>query len=368
MVNKDRLVAEFLELVQIDSLTFKERQMADALLGKLQDIGLEVYEDKAGEKYNGEAGNVIGRLKGNKEGPVLMFLAHMDRVEPGTGIKPVVQDGVIRSEGKTILGGDDCAGIVCILEALRVLKEGNNTYPDIEVVFTIAEEGGLFGAKALDIGQLKAKMAYTLDSQGEAGTLVVQAPAQDEISIVVKGKAAHAGVAPEEGINAIQAAAMAISHLKMGRIDEQTTSNIGIIKGGTATNIVPDYVEIKGETRSLDEKRVDEETKKMAVAFAKYGAEFGAEVDFSYEKAYSSFHIKKDEEVIVRAVNALKTMGIEPKMLALGGGSDANVLNAKGIRCLNLGNGSKKVHTTEEEIGVEDLVQAAKLCYAIMIA
>jgi tripeptide aminopeptidase len=160
---------------------------------------------------------------------------------------------------------------------------------------------------------------------------------------------------------------MAISHLKIGRIDKETTSNIGIIKGGTATNIVPDYVEIKGETRSLNDKRVDEETKKMAAAFAKFGAECGAEVDFQFEKAYSSFHIKEDEEVILRAVRALETLGIKPKMMALGGGSDANVLNAMGIRCLNLGNGSKKVHTTEEEIAVEDLVKAAELCHAIMV-
>lgn len=367
MVNRDRLVGEFLELVQIDSLTFKERKMADALIGKLKEIGLEVYEDKAGEKYNGEAGNVVGKLQGTKEGPALLFLAHMDRVEPGTGIKPVVQDGVIKSEGKTILAGDDCAGIVSILEALRVLKEGNDTYSDIEVVFTIAEEGGLFGAKALETGQMKAKMAYTFDSTGNAGTFVVQAPSQDEISIVVKGKAAHAGVAPEEGINAIQVAAAAISKLKIGRIDAETTSNIGMIKGGTATNIVPDYVELKGETRSLDDKRVDEETKKMAAAFAKYGAEFGAEVEFSFERAYSSFHIKEDEEVILRAVRALDTLGIKPKMVALGGGSDANILNAVGIRCLNLGNGSKKVHTTDEEIAVEDLVMTAKVCHAIML-
>ncbi len=367
MVNQERLVAEFLELVQIDSLTFKERQMADALMGKMKEMGLEVYEDRAGEKYNGEAGNVIGRLKGNKEGPALLFLAHMDRVEPGTGIKPVVEEGVIRSEGKTILASDNCAGIVAILEALRVLKEKGDSHPDIEVAFTIAEEGGLFGAKALETGQLRAKTAYTFDSSGPVGSLVVRAPAQDGIKITVRGRASHAGVAPEEGINAIQAASRAIASLKVGRIDKETTSNIGVISGGKATNIVPDQVEIKGEVRSLVEKRVDEETKKMAQVFVKEAAVLGAQVDFRHERLYSSFHIGEEEEVSLRAVKALKKLGLKPERQALGGGSDANILNAGGIRCLNLGNGSRKVHTTDEEISVENLVKTAEFCHALMI-
>lgn len=368
MVNRERVVKEFLELVQIDSLTFKERQMADALMGKLKELGLKVHEDRAGEKYNGEAGNVIGLLQGNKEGPGLLFLAHMDRVEPGTGIKPVVEQDVIRSEGNTILAADNCAGIVSILEALRLLKENNDSHPDIEVVFTIAEEGGLFGAKALKTEQLRAKMAFTFDSTGDVSTMVERAPAQDAINITIRGKASHAGVAPEEGINAIQAAAMAIAKLKVGRIDKETTSNIGIISGGKATNIVPDHVEIKAEVRSLVEKRVDEETKNMANVFAKQVAGLGAQVEFKYERIYSSFHIKEDEEVSKRAAAVLEEMGLKPNRVSLGGGSDANIFNAGGIRCLNMGNGSKKVHTTEEEIAVEDLVKTAKCCHLLMIS
>jgi tripeptide aminopeptidase len=366
VVNEDRLVQEFLELVKIDSPTFKERRMADCLKGKLEALGLEVYEDKAGEKYNGEAGNVIGKLKGNREGPAVLFLAHMDRVEPGTGIDPVVAEGIIKSRGQTILGGDDCAGIAAILEALRLLKENGDAHGDIEVAFTIAEEGGLFGAKALDPGQLQAKIAYTFDSTGPVGSLVVQAPAQDGIKIVIRGKASHAGVAPEEGVNAIQAAALAIAKLQVGRIDKETTSNIGIIKGGQATNIVPDQVEIEGEVRSLVEARVDEETRKMAEVFTREVAAFGGQVEFRHERLYSSFLIKEEEEVSRRAAAALTKLKLTPERQALGGGSDANILNARGIRTLNLGNGSQKVHTTGEYIAVKDLVKSAEFCHALM--
>lgn len=366
MINRERLVKQFTDIVQIDSLTFKERKMADFLTKELKDIGLEVYEDRAWEKYDSEAGNIIGKLKGNKEGATQMFLAHMDRVEPGTGIKPMINGDMIKSKGDTILGADDCAGIVSILEALRVLKENNDTYSNIEVVFTIAEEGGLYGAKALEINKLESRIGFVFDSIGDVGTVITRAPAQDEFNVTIKGKASHAGVAPEEGINAIYAASLAIAQIEVGRIDWETTNNIGIINGGKATNVVPDYVKIQGETRSLNEKKVNEETQKIASIFAKTVVSVGAEVDFHFERAYSAFEIKEEEEVLKIAVKALKKIGVKPSLIAMGGGSDANILNQIGIRCLNFGIGAKKVHTTEEEISINNLEKAALLCHTLM--
>ncbi len=366
MINSKRLLEEFMELVRIDSHSLEERKMADTLTKKLQEIGLEVYEDKAGEVYGSDTGNIIARLAGKKEGDAIMFLAHMDRVEPGNGVNPKIENGIIKSDGTTILASDDCAGIAAILEALRSLKDNNAAYPDIEVVFTIAEEKGLLGAKVLDFKELKSKLAFVFDSTGEIGTMIVRAPAQDEIKIVIEGKASHAGIAPEEGINAIQVAAKAISQLKIGRIDQETTNNIGVIQGGRATNIVPDYVELQGETRSLNEEKVALETKKIAAAFSEQAAAVGAKIDFSAERVYSSFEIKRDEEVSQRAIAAIEKLGLVPEMLAMGGGSDANILNAQGIRCLNLSIGSKKVHTMDEEIAMSDLEKVTKLCYSLM--
>ncbi|HHX76844.1 MAG TPA: M20/M25/M40 family metallo-hydrolase [Firmicutes bacterium] len=366
MFNRERVIAEFFNLVKIDSLTFQEREMADYLKKKLEELGLEVYEDDAGAKYNANTGNIIGRLAGNKEGPALLFLAHMDRVEPGKGIKPRVEDDIIKSDGTTVLGGDDAAGIAAILEGLRVLTEKGKPHNTIEVVFTIAEEGGLFGAKALNTGKLESKMGFALDSNGDVGEMIFSGPAQDEIEITIRGKASHAGVAPEAGINAIQVAAAAINNLKLGRIDAETTSNIGIIKGGKATNIVPDTVEIKGETRSLKEERVAEETQKMAAAFARAAASLGATADFHSQRLYPAYKIEKDEDVALLAFKGAKKAGLKTIVKSSGGGSDANILNAKGIRCINLAVGPNKVHSTEEELAVANLVKAAELCYCLM--
>ncbi len=209
-------------------------------------------------------------------------------------------------------------------------------------------------------------MGFVLDSNGDVGEMIFSGPAQDEIEVTIKGKASHAGVAPEAGINAIQAAAAAINNLKLGRIDAETTSNLGIIKGGKATNIVPDMVVIKGETRSLKEERVAEETQKMASVFTRAAASLGATADFAFKRLYSAYKIEKDEDVALLAFRGAEKAGLTPAVKSSGGGSDANVLNAKGIRCINLAVGPNKVHSTEEELAAADLVKAAELCYSLM--
>jgi tripeptide aminopeptidase len=232
MVNRERVVEEFLELVQISSHSGKEGTIARVLTKKLEALGLEVYTDDAGKRTGGETGNIIAKLKGTTGGAAILFCCHMDTVTPGKGVKPVIKDGIIYSDGTTILGGDNKGGIAAVLEGIRSLKEGNTPHGDVEVVFSIWEEGGLLGAKNLDYGKLKAKYGFVLDSGGSPGEIITVGPSQDQIKAKIHGRSAHAGVAPEEGISAIMIAARAIDNMKLLRIDEETTANIGVIRGG----------------------------------------------------------------------------------------------------------------------------------------
>ena len=224
MVNRERMVSEFMQLIRIDSISKNERKMADTLIKKLAGMGYEPLEDEAGKKIGGNAGNIICNVKGKKEVPAVLLMAHMDTVVPGIGKVPVLEDGYIKSDGTTVLGGDDAIGIECILEALRVLKEDNIEHGDIQIAFTIGEEIGLLGAKNLDYGMIYSRYGIVLDGGGSIGTIAVKAPSQNKMGIVIGGKAAHAGMEPEKGVSAIQIASEAISHMKLGRIDAETTA------------------------------------------------------------------------------------------------------------------------------------------------
>lgn len=360
MVNEQRLINEFFQLVQIDSITRTEGNVAKVIKEKLEDLGADVYVDGAGEKVGSDTGNIIAKVKGTIDKPTILFSSHMDTVVPGQGIVPVIKDGVIYSEGETILGSDDKAGIAAILEAVRMLKENNIDHGDIEIVFTIAEEGGLFGVKNLEHSKLTARIGYVLDSDGKPGTIIVQGPAQDKIDITIKGRPAHAGVSPEDGINAIQVASDAITNMKLLRIDEDTTANIGVISGGTATNIVTEKVEIKAEARSTVNEKLDQQTKHMVECFEKAAEKFGAEAIINTERVYSAFHLTEADQVVKNAIKAAENLGFDVVMKATGGGSDTNILNTYGVSCINLGVGMTKPHTNDENISIEDLVNSAR--------
>ena len=366
MVNRDRIVNEFLELVRIDSLTRHERKMADILKEKLEGMGLPVYEDDAGDKIGGDAGNLICTFKGNKSKPGILLAAHMDTVIPGTGKKPVIDGDVIKSDGTTILGGDDVAGIVSILETLRVVQEDGIKHGDIQVVFTVAEEGGLYGAKNLDYTRINAKYGFVLDSSGDIGSVAVIAPTQNKIDVTVAGKAAHAGMEPERGISAIQIASHAIANMKLGRIDDETTANIGMINGGQATNIICDSVEIRAEARSRDENKLVNQMLHMKDCFEVAAKKFGGSVDFKYELLYPSFRINKNDEIISILKKASSLSGINLKLEPTGGGSDTNIINGKGIKSVDLSVGMDKVHSVEEQININDLVKSAEFVLAIV--
>lgn len=368
MINKQRIIDEFLELVQIDSHSSKEGKIASILIKKLEEIGFDVYVDDAGKKLNGETGNIIATLKGNREGKKVLFSAHMDTVAPGEGVKPVIdeKEGIIKSDGTTVLGSDDKAGITAILEGVRYIKENNIDHSDIQVVFSIWEEGGLNGAKYLDYSKIDCDYGFVLDSGGSPGEVVVQAPAQDSIKVKIKGKPAHAGLMPENGISAVMVASRAIEKMNLLRIDEETTANIGTINGGIATNIVMPELEIKAEARSLSDEKLEKQSKHMVECFEKACEEFGAEADIEVIRSYSAFKVEENEEIIDVLKKAFSNMGLQTTLGSTGGGSDTNIMSKNGVKAVILGVGMKKVHTLEEYIKIEDLVNSGVMVAEII--
>lgn len=368
MVNKERLIESFIEMVQIDSQSKEEDRFAAYLKVEMEKLGIEVVEDThSASAANVETGNVIGRFKGNKEGvQTILLCAHMDTVLPGKNIRPVIRDGIICSNGDTILGADDKSGIAAILEALKCLNEKNIPHGDIEILFTFGEEIGLLGARYLNYGLLKARSGYVLDSGGSPGTIINRGPAQDNINAVIYGKAAHAGANPETGISSIQVAARAIDRMRLSRIDEETTANIGKIYGGKATNIICDYIVLEGEARSLNESKLELQTKHMIDCLQKACDDYGAKLECKTERMYPSFYVNEKEAVVQKAKTAGARIGLNVNVKSTGGGSDIHFFNTSGICTINLATGMNKVHTTEEEISIDDLFDIARYVVAIV--
>ncbi len=366
LLNETRLVNEFVELVKIDSLSLRERQMCDLLKRKLLELGYTAVEDDAGEKIGGECGNIICTIKGSKNVPAILLAAHMDTVVPGMGKKPIIDGDIIRSDGSTILGGDDASGIAIILETLKILKEDNIEHGDIQIVFTVAEEIGLLGAKNLDYSKIHAKYGFILDSDGRIGCAAVNAPSHNKMHVIVKGKPAHAGIEPENGISAISIMAEAISNMKLGRIDEETTANIGIINGGTATNIVCDRVEIEAEARSRQQDKLDAQTQHMIECFEKAAEKWNGHVELDVQLEYPSFNIKVDANIVKILEKSASKSGFKFKAVVTGGGSDTNIFNSKGIESVDLSIGMTKVHSVNEQISITDMENAALFLISII--
>ena len=367
MVNRQRMVDEFLSLVRIDSQPLKERQIADAVIAIVKEMGLEAFEDGIAGSIGGDTGNIVVRVKGTLPGvPAVVFAVHLDRVSPGLGIKPEVRDGAIYSDGTTILAGDDLAGVVQMLEAVRVLQEAKTPHGDVELLFTVSEESGMRGAKNFDRSLLKADVGYFLDGGGDVGAIINQAPAQSKIEVKITGRPAHAGLSPEKGISAIQVAADAIAGMTLGRIDFETTCNVGTIKGGLATNIVPENVEIMAEVRSRNEEKLKAQVKHIVDGFEAAAAKWSAKVDINVTHSYPALNVPIEDKSVDWAKAALRSMGLEPKVEATGGGSDGNILAGKGLTSIVLSIGMEKVHSKEEYIKIDQLVKGAELVLAIV--
>ena len=366
-VNQERLVEEFIELVQIDSETKFESEIAEILKKKFSNLGLDVYEDNSKEETGHGAGNLICTLPGNLDGAdPIYFTSHMDTVVPGKGIKPIIKDGVITSDGTTILGADDKAGLAAMFEAIRLVNENNIKHGDIQFIITAGEESGLVGAEALDGSLIHAKYGYALDSNGDVGDIIVAAPTQAKVFAVIKGKTAHAGVEPEKGISAITLAAKAISNMPLGRIDEDTTANIGRFEGGKQTNIVADHVEILAEARSLVPSKMEAQVAKMKEAYEKTAEKYGGSAEVTVTVMYPGYNQKAGDQVVEVARRAAKSIGRDSKLLKSGGGSDANVIAGLGIPTVNLAVGYEEIHTTLEKIAIDDLVKVTELVTAII--
>lgn len=366
MIQEKRIVDAFIDYVKIDSPTKSELEFSLYIKSVLENIGFEVFIDKAGHYCGSNTGNVIAKMAGNIDKEAILFSCHMDTVSPSIGIKPIIKDGTIYSDGTTILGGDNKAGIAAVIEAVQVIKENNLDHGPIEVVFSIYEEGGLHGAKNLDYSLFASKKAFVLDSGGDPGQIIIQGPAQDKINVKITGKPAHAGVAPEEGISAIMVASEAISKMRLLRIDEETTANIGTIEGGGATNIVTPEVMVRAEARSLSNDKLDRQSQHMVACFQDAAQKYGAKIDAQVERMYGAFEVSSDDPIVDHVKKACDKIGLKAFTDTTGGGSDTNVLNANGIKAVNLGIGERKPHTLEEHLHIVDLVNAARLVLAII--
>ncbi len=373
MINPERLAETFSRLVQIDSVSRNEAAICSELRNILNDMGAETFVDDAGNAVGGNTGNLIARFRGSVDVPVMMLNAHMDTVEPGNGVKPVYKDGVFTSDGTTILGADDKSAVAILLEVLTVLQEDSLPHGPLEVVLTICEEIGLQGAKNLDISQLTAKFGYALDATDTAG-IVTRAPGANYLKFMVYGKDAHAGAAPEKGINAIAIASKAIASLTIGRIDHETTCNIGVIQGGMATNIVPSQVMVNGEVRSHDSKKLADLTQTIVSAFetavqdyVPQSAEAGRPwLEVEVIPDFTRTHIPDDHPVVILAMNAAQNLGrtLIPKIT--GGGADANVFFSKGIMTGVLGTGMRDMHTVREWVSLSDMLLTTELVLEII--
>ncbi|MGP4072409.1 M20/M25/M40 family metallo-hydrolase [Piscibacillus sp. B03] len=367
-VNNDRLIEEFMELVQVDSETKHEEKIAEVLKEKFTALGLEVEEDNAKEKTGHGANNLVFTLKGNKDGvEPIYFTSHMDTVVPGNGIQPSIEGDYIVSDGTTILGADDKAGIAAMLEAIKTLKETNASHGDIQFVITVGEESGLVGAKAFDSNLLKAKYGYAIDSNGTVGNIIVAAPTQAKLRITARGKTAHAGVAPEEGISAITLAAKAIAKMPLGRIDDDTTANIGRFEGGKATNIVSDEAFILAEARSLDPEKLDKQLDKMKKACEDAEKELGGSFDVEVQIMYPGYRHQDGDQVVEVAKGAALRIGRNSELEKSGGGSDANIFAGLGVPTVNLCVGYENIHTTNERMPVGELIKVSEFITSIVL-
>lgn len=370
MINKERLLEQFMQLVRVDSETKQEQEISGVLKELFGNLGLHVFEDDTKEQTGHGSGNLIFTLEaseGMDQADIIYFTSHMDTVKPGLGIQPMLgDDGYIRSDGTTILGSDDKAGIAVMLEAIRTIGENNVPHGKIQFVITAGEESGLVGSRAMDRRHMEAKYGYALDSNGAIGEICVAAPTQAKIHIKIIGKSAHAGVNPEDGISAIQVASKAISRMPLGRIDRDTTANIGKFEGGFETNIVCETVQISAEARSVVYEKMERQVQVMKEAFEKTAEEFGAKVEFSYNVIYPAFKQEEEAPVVQIAFKAFEKLGIQSKTFQSGGGSDANVFNGMGIPTVNLAVGYQNIHTTKEQIHSDDLVKLAEVVVAIV--
>ena len=365
-VNEKRLLDGLLEMIAIDSVSYEEKPMSDFLETYFKNKGLEVYRDQAGEKFGGNGSNILVHIPGTMEGEAICFNAHQDTVEPGRGIKPVVKDGYLVSSGDTILAADDKAGIATIMEAYDYVKENNIPHREMYFLFTICEELNMMGIKNFDFSKLPTKNIYVIDSAGSPGVMTMKNPAKVGIVATFTGKKAHAGIEPEKGINAITMASKAIAKMTLGRIDAETTANIGRIEGGGQTNVVTDEVFFTAEVRSHSMEKLKNQVESMKKACEEAAAEMGGQVDFAVSHDYPCFVLSQESFAFKACMAAYEKEGIPTSTLIGGGGGDCNIFAGSGITCACIASGMYDVHSSNERLNLEEFYTTTRVVYTMM--
>jgi tripeptide aminopeptidase len=361
----------FLELAALPSPPGEERAVADRVLDYLGALDLEAHEDDAGARIGSTMGNILCRLdpRGNAQGAPLFFCAHLDTVPPEAAIEPVVgEDGFVRNAAGTILGADDKSAVASMLEAVARLVEEERPHAGVELLFTPKEEVGLVGAAAFDETRLAARLGYVYDHAGPIGEVILGAPYQRKLDTRFHGRAAHAGMYPEEGRSAIAAAARAIADLRLGRLDDETSASVGQIEGGTARNVIPEHCWFAAEARSQDERKLADVVQEMVDTIT-FAAGLGeCEVEIQVGDASRGYRFKREDVPVQLAATALERAGREPRFILSGGGADANVFNERGLECVNLANGMTDIHTPDERIAAADLDEMVEVTLALVEA
>ena len=363
------VLALFTELAAIPSPSGEERAVADAVAGYLRDCALDVDEDDVGPEIGATSGNLYARVEATASGTPIFLCAHLDTVPPTDRIEPVVDDdGIVRNAAGTILGADDKAAVAVMLETVRRILAERRPHAGIELLFTPMEEVGLIGARAFDESRLEARVGFVYDQADPIGDVILGAPSSHILDVTFHGRAAHAGMHPEDGRNAIAAAARAIADLRLGRVDELSTANVGVISGGVAANIVAEECSFVAEARSHDEARLAELVQEMleSISFAAETGDCRADVDS--RRSYRGYRFKRGDDVVRIAADALDRTGREARFVLSGGAADANVFNERGLQCLNLANGMVDIHTPDERIAVADLEAMVDVTLALVDA
>jgi tripeptide aminopeptidase len=367
MINEQRLVDLFLMMCRVNTPARHEKVLVDQIQPLLEEIGLLCVRDGSNVQTGSDTGNLIATLPATVEGaPPIFFSTHFDTVEPNPNLQIVIEDGVIKTDGTSILGADDKGGMAPIIEAMRVIQERGIPHGEVQLLLTACEEIGLLGARYIDRTMINAKFGYVLDTGPPVGNIVYTAPTQESMDIRLIGRPAHAGFEPEKGISAIQMAARAIERMKLGRIDPETTSNIGVVHGGTATNIVCAEVNLRAEARSRNNEKLQAQVQHMVETFEQTAAEFGGKAEVTVRHMYDTYNLSESEPVIQTAMAAANRLGLEPSLKEAGGGSDANYFNTFGIPTCVIGTGMRQIHTHQENIAISDLVKDAEWVIAII--
>jgi tripeptide aminopeptidase len=361
-ISREQVIKTFVDLASISSPSWKEEGVIKYLEKRFREMKLKTERFPCGPSHN-----LLVRVPGTLERPPVMLSAHTDTVTPCENVNPVVLEDRITSDGTTILGSDDKAAITMILEGVRSVRDAGLDHPPVEILFSCAEEVGLQGIKCFDFDNVRAEKGFVFDSKGPVGGITISAPSHRTMTLKVKGKAAHAGIEPEAGINAIMALADMINGLPAGRLDEETTLNVGLITGGRATNIVPEDAEAELEFRAIKKSRLREVEKMIRDRVERLAKEHGVKYTIDSRLEYEGYSQKEGSRVVRSVIRALKSIGVEPRLEATGGGSDTNIINRAGIKAVNLACGMQKIHSTDEYILISELLQGSRLVAALLI-